>query len=92
MAHKEFGDLFKRFVSLPILKNTFAEKMYSKFEYLPGHFMEKSANHLVLRYKVEDDIINMNGSVHGGALATLLDCSTTIAILRADKNLSRTVR
>ena len=34
----------------------------------------------------------MNGSVHGGALATLLDCATTIAILRGDKNLSRTVR
>lgn len=36
--------------------------------------------------------MNMNGSVHGGALATILDCATTIAILRGDKNLSRTVR
>jgi acyl-coenzyme A thioesterase PaaI-like protein len=34
----------------------------------------------------------MNGSVHGGALATILDCATTIAILRGDRNLSRTVR
>lgn len=92
MAHKEFEALFKQFVNLPILKNSFAEKMYQKFEFLPGHSLEKNANHLVLRYKVDDDIINMNGSVHGGALATLLDCSTTMAILRGDKNLSRTVR
>lgn len=34
----------------------------------------------------------MNGSVHGGALATILDCATTIAILRGDRNLSRTIR
>ena len=92
MVHKEFADIFHRFVKLPIIKGSFAEKIYHKFEFLPGHLLEKNHSTVVLRYKIEKDIINMNGSVHGGALATLLDCATTIAILRGDKNLSRTVR
>ena len=92
MVHKEFADIFHRFVRLPIIQGSFAEKMYHKFEFLPGHLLEKNHSTVVLRYKIEKDIINMNGSVHGGALATLLDCATTIAILRGDKNLSRTVR
>ncbi|CAD8084001.1 unnamed protein product [Paramecium primaurelia] len=91
MVHKEFGDIFKRFVQIPILKNTYAEHFYLAFQYLPGHALERNSNHLVLRYKVPQNIMNMNGSVHGGALATILDCATTIAILRGDKNLSRTV-
>ncbi|CAD8099641.1 unnamed protein product [Paramecium sonneborni] len=91
MVHKEFGDIFKRFIQIPILKNTFAEHFYQAFQFLPGHALERNSNHLVLRYKVPQEIMNMNGSVHGGALATILDCATTIAILRGDRNLSRTV-
>ncbi|CAD8111041.1 unnamed protein product [Paramecium sonneborni] len=91
MVHKEFGDIFKRFIQIPILKNTYAEHFYQAFQFLPGHVLERNSNHLVLRYKVPQEIMNMNGSVHGGALATILDCATTIAILRGDKNLSRTV-
>jgi acyl-coenzyme A thioesterase 13 len=52
MVHKEFGDIFKRFISIPILKNTFAEHFYQGFTFLPGHALERNTNHLVLRYKV----------------------------------------
>jgi hypothetical protein len=35
--HEIFADLFKRFVSSAILHGTYAESMYKKFVYLPGH-------------------------------------------------------
>lgn len=47
--HKEFSELLKRFMSCKILNNTFAEHIYRKFEYLPGHELELNHNTIVLR-------------------------------------------
>jgi acyl-coenzyme A thioesterase 13 len=41
--------------------------------------------HATLRLPVGDTLLNMGGSLHGGAVATLVDVSGTIAIITADR-------
>lgn len=82
MAHKNFGELMKRFCTSPILKGTYAEHMYANYEWIEKHsLIQDPATTLMLRYKVPLEMKNMNGTVHGGALATIIDSTTTIAIL-----------
>jgi len=46
---------------------------------------------IILRLKVEPNFCNYMGSIHGGALTTILDCATTLAILKVDKHLRKSV-
>jgi acyl-coenzyme A thioesterase 13 len=87
-----FSGIFRRFVENPKLKGTFAHKFYEGFEYLPKHKLEISPNILILRMKVQSSFINVNGSIHGGALSTIIDCATTLAILKVDPKHQVTVR
>lgn len=34
--------------------------------------------------EIQKEFINVNGSIHGGALSTILDAATTLAILKVD--------
>lgn len=86
MAIKTFRPLFEQFVHHPNLKHTFAGPIYSKFKLIEDHHpLITNDNQILLKYKVPKTMCNFFGAVHGGALATLIDCSTTLAILKADE-------
>jgi len=41
--------------------------------------------HVTMRLPVDDRVINVNGKLHGGASATLVDVAGTLAIMTADR-------
>ena len=43
-------------------------------------------NELFLSMTVKKEWCNFYGSIHGGALGTIIDCATTLAILKEDKH------
>ena len=45
----------------------------------------------MINYKVEKYACNLIGIMHGGAFATLVDITTTLAILKADKKRRKNV-
>ncbi len=48
-------------------------------------------NQLLIGYRVPKNVCNFNGVVHGGAFATLVDITTTLAIMKIDPELRKTV-
>lgn len=86
MTTKSFLPLFEKFIHHPNLKHTFAGPIYSKFKLIEDpHPLITNSNQILLKYKVPKTMCNFFGVAHGGALATLVDCSTTLAILKVDE-------
>ncbi|EGR31511.1 thioesterase superfamily member 2, putative [Ichthyophthirius multifiliis] len=91
---QSFKPLFQQFVNHKNLLNTFAYSIYQKFELIEeSHELLTNDNQILLKYTVPQNLCNFFGVVHGGALATLVDCSTTLAILKKDqfKRLTTTI-
>ena len=87
---KNFAEVFKLFTQSKNLSNTFAESIYKGFELIDEHKMSQS-NNVILRIKVTPNLQNIMGVIHGGALTTIIDTSTTLAILKCDPKLHKTV-
>ncbi|KAL4483947.1 hypothetical protein ABPG72_013953 [Tetrahymena utriculariae] len=86
MSIKQFKPLFEQFIHHPNLKHTFAGPIYGKFKLIEDpHPLINKESQILLKYKVPKSMCNFFGVAHGGALATLIDCSTTLAILKADE-------
>ena len=87
-----FAKILQKFTSDPKLLNTFGEKIYKNLLYIEEpHTLLGHRNQVLFNFKVTPDFCNFYGSMHGGALATILDCATTLAIMKADKHLRKTV-
>lgn len=91
MAAKNFHEVFAKFVQSQKLKGTFAESIYRGYNLIESHKLVTKDSQVLLSMKISEDLININGTIHGGALATILDTSTTLAILKADRNLRKSV-
>ncbi|CAD8177050.1 unnamed protein product [Paramecium octaurelia] len=72
-------------------QNKQAEHFYKVFQFLYGHDLERISNKLILRFKIPQVIMNMNGSVQGRAFDTILSNTTTIPFYEEIENLSRTL-
>lgn len=88
---RPFIHILEKFVNNPQLKGSYAEEIWRGFELLNGHHLLQNESQIMLRLKVLPSFCNYMGSIHGGALTTILDCSTTLAILNVDKNLRKSV-
>jgi len=91
---KNFLEIFNKFMKNPKLAGTYASSIYHGFELLdnnPPPNVQPNANRVILGLKVDKEILNIFGSAHGGALSTILDTSTTLAILKADKKTRKSV-
>lgn len=90
-AARTFAEVFSRFMHNPKLTGTFAESIYKGYSIVENDELIRSNSQLLLSLKVSPELININGTIHGGALMTILDTSTTLAILKADRKLRKTV-
>lgn len=91
-AGKHFAQIFETFVSNPKLKGSFAEDVWKGFQLVEAHNkLHLRDNQLLLRLKVLPSYCNYMGSIHGGCLTTILDCATTLAVLKMDKHLRKSV-
>jgi len=86
---KNFPLIFSRFISDPNLQGTYAEDIYRNLKLLDIN--HANPNELDLSFQVSKRYCNFLGNMHGGAIATLLDCTTTLAILKVDKFMRKTV-
>lgn len=93
MAIRNFPKIFEYYSSHPNLKNTFAEVFYKNYQLYDDKegFYTLKSSHVLLKLTVPATICNFNRNVHGGAFATILDTSTTVAIMKYDKNLRKNV-
>lgn len=90
-SHAKFLQIFNKFVSNPTLKGSYAEGIWKGFQLIDGHQIIQNENQIILRMKVEPGLCNYMGSIHGGALTTIVDCATTLAILNVDRKLRKSV-
>lgn len=90
---RNFKDIFIKFVSEPNLKGTYAEEFYKKLKIIENFAPKETPNpnELICSFLISKEYCNFLGNMHGGALATLLDCTTTLAILKADRHMRKTV-
>ena len=89
MKIKNFDKIFKFYCNHPNLKGTFADCFYSG--YILNNDKSLNDNQVLISYKVPPQICNFSGAVHGGAYATMIDTCTTLAIMKLDKTLRKTV-
>ena len=67
--------------------NSFGNQFVSKLHLHEEHelYHKHKHNQLLMSLKVEPSMANLNGTLHGGAIATIIDVSTTIAVMSMDK-------
>jgi acyl-coenzyme A thioesterase 13 len=67
------------------MDGSYAEKIYKSFYLLDRHprILGKD-NNLLLEMTVPRELINVQGAIHGGALATIIDAATTLVLLKVD--------
>lgn len=82
----DFAKVFSRFLENSHLKNTFGEPFYKNLIYQPTHPLLRHRNQLLFKLEVLPQFCNYYGAMHGGALATILDCATTLAIMKVIEN------
>jgi len=90
-SNTRFLQIFNKFVSNQNLKGSYAESIWKGFQLIDSHQIIQNENQILLRLKVEPSFCNYMGSIHGGALTTIVDCATTLAILNVDRNLRKSV-
>jgi len=88
MAHPtNFAKLMEKFILNPALNGSYAEAIWRGFQLVEVHDkLLHNDNQLLLRLKIQPNFCNYQGTIHGGALCTILDCATTLAILKVDKH------
>lgn len=86
---RNFKEIFAKFISLPTLKGTYAENMYRSMKIIDEE--PYNPNLLIFSFPVGKEYCNFLGNMHGGAISTLLDCTTTMVILKADRHMRKTV-
>jgi acyl-coenzyme A thioesterase 13 len=70
----------------------YGKEMSRKLIFLEKHNLIVNPNQEVLfKLKVSDDMCNILKTMHGGAIATLIDITTTIAISGLDRDLRQNV-
>ena len=88
---RSFIQIFDKFVNNTQLKGSYAETIWKGFELVNKHNLIQNENQILLKLKVVPSFCNYMGNIHGGALTTIVDCATTLAILNVDKNLRKSV-
>lgn len=79
-----FVKLFDKFIKNPALKGSFSEQLVKHLRLTELHSADP--NKVVYLYRIPHENINIQGTTHGGALATLVDLTTTISILKVTPN------
>lgn len=77
---KPFGQLFEKFVKNPNLKGSFSEPLIKHLRLTDAHSADP--NKVVYLYTIPKENVNVQGTMHGGALATLVDLVTTVSIIK----------
>jgi len=90
---KSFEEIFKKIVRSPIFKGTFGEIIYKNLNIMVSHPKIKNIQkkEVLFSYKVTKPFLNSLGIAHGGALSSLFDEATTMAILKFDKKRRQSV-
>eukprot|EP01017_Pseudomicrothorax_dubius_P046936 TRINITY_DN834_c0_g1_i2.p1 TRINITY_DN834_c0_g1~~TRINITY_DN834_c0_g1_i2.p1 ORF type:complete len:164 (-),score=32.61 TRINITY_DN834_c0_g1_i2:167-658(-) len=91
MSAFTFKEALRVFARAGRLQGTFGEPFYTNFNVVDQHPLLTRSGHRLLTLPVLPSFCNVNGVMHGGALASVLDCATTIAILEVDKKRRKTV-
>ena len=65
----------------PKVKSSFLEQFVKNITLLDKY--ENDPNRVAYKYIIPPETVNLQGSMHGGALSTLVDIVTTISILKA---------
>ena len=87
---RPFKEIFSKFVFDPKLNGTYADPFYKGLRFFEP--LESSNPHeFISSFLISKEYTNFLGNMHGGAMATLLDCTTTLVILKADRNMRKTV-
>lgn len=80
--------VFKKFFG----RKDFYGEEFSKLILLEDHHLIKNHNkELIFKYTVMPELCNVMGNCHGGAIATMIDVATTLAISGLDKDLRHSV-
>lgn len=79
-----FPQLFEKFMRNPTLRSSFSEQLAKHIRLTDLH--SANPNKVSYLYRIPHENINIQGSTHGGALAALIDLTTTISILKVMAN------
>ena len=74
----------------PFFKRLSLIQDYTHQNYMLKHQINQK-NEVIFRMSVSDEFCNALNTMHGGAISTLIDITTTIAISGFDKNLRQNV-
>ena len=72
--------LFRKFINNPNIKNSFLELFCNNLVLLPKY--EEDPNRVAFTFRVPEETANLQGTMHGGAISSLVDIVTTIGILK----------
>ena len=65
-----------------IVRGSYAERFYESFQYIPEHSLYSNhQNQILFSLNVEKWMTNLSGTLHGGAISTIIDTTTTVNIL-----------
>jgi hypothetical protein len=68
-----------------IVKGSYAEQFYKNFKYIPVHQLyTNDQTQILFSLKIEKWMTNLSETLHGGAISTIIDASTTVNILMND--------
>mgnify|MGYP003769208235 FL=1 len=89
--HKNFFDIMAKFALVNRRTGTWAETIDKGFHLIEHHKLIQNERQILLMLKVLPEFCNQHGTIHGGALCTILDCATAFSTLKVDKKMRKNV-
>ncbi len=90
-VHKNFFEVMAKFVLANRRAGTFAESIDKGFGLIEHHKLIQNERQVLLMLRVVPEFCNHHGTIHGGALCTILDCATAFSTLKIDKKMRKNV-
>jgi acyl-coenzyme A thioesterase 13 len=90
-VHKNFFEVMSKFALGSIRAGSYAELIDRGFSLIEHHKLIQNERQVLLLLKVLPEFCNQHGTIHGGALCTILDCATAFSTLKVDKKMRTNV-
>jgi acyl-CoA hydrolase len=81
------NQVFEMFTKSDFVKGRFAYELFSKMSIADEHI--NNPNRVTYKYTVQPSDVNILGTLHGGATATIIDVLTSVSIAKV--SMARTV-